>query len=419
MTTKKPSTATNTTGAYSYKSGVSSNTFNYIDNTFPNLLDKTGDNSTTTPAGGITGFLEMLSGSSLVLDSGAVISLTGSSVLAANNSSEVIFNNTSTLELNDTSTMITGSGTSMLVGGILNITSGGTFNLNSTGNMHIKSGANFYIDNGGTETVSNGGTVAVASGANVNYASGSNLNLNAGSFLNLTGTTVQFTNGGGSPLFTVGSGCLVDFLSGSFLTAASGSTTNIHGTFKTDSFPVWNTPITRQSCMVIKNDASAQGAADWQNVGTGMKNTNGASPQILGQQTLEVPLNRLHNGATLASIFIAFAVGTTHSGVPANLPYFTVYRYQSLGGAGPAVVQYLSTSAVQQPANPGSGSAWYNSGGIQYYQYVTDQNNVIDNTNWLYGLTIVDESGTNSLGGNIYFSVTAENQIITDTSWNI
>ena len=46
MTFIKPSTVINQTGAYIYKGGVSDESTNYIDNNFPNILDKTGDTIT-------------------------------------------------------------------------------------------------------------------------------------------------------------------------------------------------------------------------------------------------------------------------------------------------------------------------------------------------------------------------------------
>lgn len=416
MTTKKPSTVTNATGAYSYKSGVSSNTFNYIDNQFPNLLDKTGDNLSTTPPGGISGVIDVLSGGAIQLQTGAAFNMLGASSMTIDGTSQLTFNNSSVLELNDTSLMLTGGSTQMLIGGTLNITSGGTFNLNSTGNMHIKNGATMTVDSGGTVAFASGAIGTVTGAATMSYASGANLNMNSGSFFNLNSSSTTIATGaliditGASTLILANGG-------GSFLTVGTGNLLNVHGTFKTDVWGTWNTAQSRNSNMQIDHGAAAQGAANWLNIGTGLQNTNSASPQVIGQQTLEIPLTRLHNGATLASVFIAFYVGTTHTGVPQNLPTFTVYRYQPL--SNPTSIQYLSTIAVQSPTNPGSGAAWYNSGNVQYYQYITNQNNVIDNTNWLYGMSVADESGTNSLGGNAYIAVTAINQIIPDQSWNI
>ena len=61
----KPSTITNETGAYTYKSGVSSPTTNYIDNNFPNALDRVG-------GGAVSGPIEFLSGSIFQLDTGTI-----------------------------------------------------------------------------------------------------------------------------------------------------------------------------------------------------------------------------------------------------------------------------------------------------------------------------------------------------------
>ena len=67
MTFVKPSTITNQTGAYAYKRGVSSPSFNYIDNNFPNMLDKTGDF--------VTGTVTFNSGSLLVMESGSLLDI--------------------------------------------------------------------------------------------------------------------------------------------------------------------------------------------------------------------------------------------------------------------------------------------------------------------------------------------------------
>lgn len=410
MTTKKPSTVTSATGAYSYKSGVSSNSFNYIDNTFPNLLDKTGDNATN--GGGISGRIDLLAGSSLLLVNGASITLNGGD-LVFNNTSGINFNNSSTVVFGDTSSILMGSSTSLITSGTLNIASGGTLGINGGATMHVKSGATEYVDSGGNLEVSSGGALKIDAGANLNVASGGNINIASGGYLTATNATTTF-NGN---LVILTGGVTVDTSgTGNFVTVGSGNTLTVAGTQRNASFPQFITPISRQTAMDINMGAAQFGT--WLKQSSGVQNT-ASGPFSPGQSTLIIPLDRLHNGSTLASIFIAFIVGTPHSAVPANLPVFSVYRYGGLGGSGPVTYQYLNSTAIQSPTNPGSGSAWYASGGVQYFQYVTNQNNVIDNTQYCYAMSVSDESGSNSLGGNFYLMVFAENQVINDLSWNI
>ena len=49
MTFVKPSSVTVQTGAYAYKGGVTSASMDYIDNSFPNILDTAGGGTITGP----------------------------------------------------------------------------------------------------------------------------------------------------------------------------------------------------------------------------------------------------------------------------------------------------------------------------------------------------------------------------------
>lgn len=404
MTTKKPSTVTSATGAYAYKSGVSSTATNYIDNTFPNLLDKTGDYAGI--GGGVTGEIEFLSGSSLVFDTGAVLQFTGSSVLAFGSTSELIFNNSSILEMNDTSNLIVGSSASLLCGGTLNITSGGTFHLKSTGTMHIESGATQTVDSGGNITFSAGSTATVSGSANINFGSGSNLNMNAGSYLTCTDQTTNFT--GSSQIIEISSGAtfILPNSAGSFLTVGTGNTLNVHGTHKTDVWPQWNTAQLRS---IIESTTSgiaisgtwAGGLQFVYDTGTG---------GVWAQQ-----LYRTHHGATLYQLFVGLSVGTSHASVPAVRPSLSLIRYNWTGMFSP---QALSTVDPQYFPNPGSGAAYYNGGAQQYMNYVCNQNNVIDNENYIYVLSITDESGAGSQINNAFGLIYLDHRLISSQMWN-
>jgi hypothetical protein len=113
-----------------------------------------------------------------------------------------------------------------------------------------------------------------------------------------------------------------------------------------------------------------------------------------------------HNGATLASIAILLTV-VSHANVPANLPTIAVFRLPVTAGVGtPLTAQALSTSSPQSfSPTPASGAAWYSSGDIQALVFSCNQNNVVDNANYIYGASIVDENGSNSATGNFYYAV--------------
>ena len=129
-----------------------------------------------------------------------------------------------------------------------------------------------------------------------------------------------------------------------------------------------------------------------------------------------IPLMRVHQGATLASIVVTFQVGSSHSGVPVNRPNLSIVRYTFGSELSPVT---LSSSDPQYFPNPGSGSAYYDSGNIQQITYTCNRNNVIDDSQYNYVLSITDESGTNSLSGNAYFTVQLNFTTISSQQWSM
>ena len=389
---------------------VTSPQLNQLDLDHFNSLDKTGDNSTN--GGGITGRIDIQSGAQLRTNSGGAINIEtgggvfwfGASVGVFNNTSNLGFNDTSGLTFNGTGNLIMGSGSSFLAAGTTNITSGGTLGLNSGATMHVKSGA--------TETVDNGGTLALAIGGAMTAASGSNTSFNAGSFVTATNQTTTFT--GASQLVLISSGCtmittgtsFITVASGSTLTVASGATLQTHGTHLTDVWGTWNSAQTRQVIMSTTDGIAVAGS--W--VG-GLQFVY--STAVGGAWVSN--LNRCHHGALLANVFVSLSVGTSHSAVPAVLPSLSIvrYRWDNMFSA-----QALSTTDPQFFPNLGSGAAYYNSGNQQFMTYVCNQNATIDNENYIYVLTITDESGANSHTLNAYGLITLEHQVITNQKWN-
>jgi len=177
----------------------------------------------------------------------------------------------------------------------------------------------------------------------------------------------------------------------------------------------------------------AGGATDWVTFATAKARANtvrvpapralasgwaliGACQALQGPATSQVqyvPLDFLHHGATLSALYFNFAVTDPHSGGIGSMtmPAVALYRFNNsiFGSPGLATAQYLASSGssgYQSFLNPGSGSAWYNGGGNQQYEYVCSMNNVIDTTTYCYVAAIVDEYGTGSVAGsNLYGSL--------------
>jgi hypothetical protein len=124
-------------------------------------------------------------------------------------------------------------------------------------------------------------------------------------------------------------------------------------------------------------------------------------PATAQQQVIVLP--SLWTGATLSSVSIAIQVGNVHSGVPSNLPHLSV-QYQSLTST--SIGAALSTTNPQAfTPTPGSGAAWYDGSNMQQLTYLCNQNNVIA-TGTVYFIQLVDENGTNSIAGDIYYGIT-------------
>ena len=150
---------------------------------------------------------------------------------------------------------------------------------------------------------------------------------------------------------------------------------------------------------------------------SGWTSANGpiVGPATSVVQVLGLPV--VHNGATLTSVSITLIASGPHSSVPASLPSMQVFR-QTLAASvfpNPTFAPALSTTSTQafSPA-PGSGSAWDNSGETQLLTYICNQNNVIDNTQYAYYVLLIDEHGSGSVAGNLYYGLQCSYQGIAD-----
>lgn len=194
--------------------------------------------------------------------------------------------------------------------------------------------------------------------------------------------------------------------------------------------PDTNTPAPRTRTLWVGGDRCRGisynlGGSAAATVGLGVTNqpsiidgTGGAGPYIIqgffetaivsstsSRYAYYMPLDELHNGAVLsiASLFLLGASG--HSALPANMPAFAIYR------AGPGGVASL-VSGTPYVVDSTSTVAAYKA--LHQVPLTTNQNNVIDTSQYSYFALIWDESGTDSEAFNIYYGIALEYAGIAD-----
>ncbi len=117
-------------------------------------------------------------------------------------------------------------------------------------------------------------------------------------------------------------------------------------------------------------------------------------PATTSIQPLSLPVQ--HNGSTLQAITIYLKV-STHSGPPATFPSMQVKRRDLVSGIGSDV--FLSSTNQQFT------SGTWTSGLVTNFTYTTNQNNVIDTSQYLYFVELVDENGSGSASNNNYYGM--------------
>jgi len=122
-------------------------------------------------------------------------------------------------------------------------------------------------------------------------------------------------------------------------------------------------------------------------------------PATAQSQTFIIP--HLVNGATLSTVKAWLQVPSVHASVPANMPTLFVYRRALFSAVTADTVVPLTVAGVAFPT-PATGAIWTASGSMQNWTYTTTQNNVIDTSQFLYFIQIIDENGVNSIAGNQY-----------------
>lgn len=135
-----------------------------------------------------------------------------------------------------------------------------------------------------------------------------------------------------------------------------------------------------------------------------------SSAIVQGQATGTVcsTLLQVPHNATLTQVKAYIKVSTGHNpgpGVPANLPSISIQRLRASTGV---LTDFLNAGdpVLFTPA-PANEAAWYAAGAIQSWTYTCTQNNLVDRTLYHFVMSITDETGANSVSGNLYYGYEA------------
>lgn len=116
--------------------------------------------------------------------------------------------------------------------------------------------------------------------------------------------------------------------------------------------------------------------------------------QVIERPELIVPL-RVHDGATLSSATFHFRVASARSAAPIEMPKFRILRRKYDEVDAEPLKLTSDGTGYASPTAVTSGATWYNSGNPQTFEYVCDQNHVIDAASYYYYAQIVEELGAN------------------------
>lgn len=117
--------------------------------------------------------------------------------------------------------------------------------------------------------------------------------------------------------------------------------------------------------------------------------------------TVNFEVARVPNGATITSVTLGVIISNSHSGIPGNLPAFTVFRLDLTTGA------VVSCGPAATFPTPGSTAAYIAASAEQFWGVTLTGNNVMDESKYEFFAQLSDESGTNAIAGNNYVSVLA------------
>lgn len=208
---------------------------------------------------------------------------------------------------------------------------------------------------------------------------------------------------GSSGNLTLTADAFIDLLAGSFVDIESGAVVTVKtgGTLRYQSgYPSFSTARTRS---VVYSTASLPLAGG---VNAGLLGViTSITGQVLG---FSIPG---HDGATLASVDVIFAVDNGHVGLPGTPPAMSVQRVSYVvGSAASPESLYTLGGAVYTPLS----LANYNNGFLKKMTLTCDQHNVIDRSTYAYNVIVVHESGTDSIAAGNYLALILNFSAISD-----
>lgn len=242
----------------------------------------------------------------------------------------------------------------------------------------IVGGSGLQIPNGATWTVLSGGTFNVASGGEVDVASGAFLNVAGGGTMNLAGL-----------LQAAGAGAKISTTFGARLEHNDNDYPGL-GSGHTGRTRVYRTPPLAYGYV----------NADWAYEGYPSVLVGGATGVGVA---CYMPV---HNGATLASVKLFFAIDHAHASLPTYQVGVGVIRYDLATG----VAETLRT-AGDLFLTAANGAAYDASTSLTY---TTDRYNVIDTSTYGYQLWVFDENGSNAWTNNKFYGFELTYTGITD-----
>lgn len=280
-----------------------------------------------------------------------------------------------------------------------------------TGNVHVGNGATLEIDSGGTVQFDSGSQLTGTATLGTLHLNGAKLQLDAPNGIVCNSPTA--INGG------VAGAIRATIADGIQATTVGGISSNTAGGIKfgggATDFGSFDAGRTKSYAFPLQplnpNDL----------VGGNWTSSSGVLVGHASGVGTSLALVNPHRGAVLASISVNFRVPNVHASVPATLPSLSVWRMHLNPGGAPASPELLSTTdpeifgILPEPHSaPANGVAWQAGGVQQTLTYVTNQNNVIDNANYVYFILLTDENGAGSVAGNVYTALIANYTNIND-----
>lgn len=149
-------------------------------------------------------------------------------------------------------------------------------------------------------------------------------------------------------------------------------------------------------------------------VSTTYKSTN-FSPAAAGYQqssatggSFSAEIDEVHDNATLESVTLFFRIMGTHSGLPAVFPTLSIARLD-ITGTGTGVTLNSGDAGSGLAISAAGSVVAYEDGKVtQSFKYVCNQNNVLNRSIHRLIAAVVEESGANSVSGNIFLGLQLE-----------